>query len=226
VTSATRWGLPDWHDASAYPGPDDLSLDGWRWEFTRRRADYRADWKRAAAATYRQHVEHGIRTFPRDHPQFKAEMPGCVDKYGLPWLANPRLRAVNVSGLTALTDGTSGGEGYVWFTAAPYELLDFSVPPPMGKHLVYVVFDLDRSVQQQIETAKELLLLRQGVYCDRRVRRDKWSSYLRALDARQAGATYRIIGQVILRVEDYDDAAKRGQEIVEQAQAVQENFPA
>jgi hypothetical protein len=212
VTSATRWGLPDWHDADAYPGPDELSLDGWRWEFTRRRADYRADWDQAAAQTHRQNVERGIATFPCDHPQFKADMPGCVEKYGLPWLANPRLRVQEA--------------GDLWFTPAPYELLEFGVPPPMKEHLVYLVFDLNRSVQQQVEAAKEMLLARQRGYSGRKARRDKWPKYLRALDARDAQAKYREIGQVILGIEDYDDAAKRGQEIVEQAEAVQVDFPA
>jgi hypothetical protein len=48
------WGIPDWHDADAYPqrisprnnkpaGYVELSQDQWRWEFLRRDSDYRED---------------------------------------------------------------------------------------------------------------------------------------------------------------------------------------
>ena len=38
--------LPDWRDPSAYPAPDDLSPDGWAWEFLRRNPRYQRDHQR------------------------------------------------------------------------------------------------------------------------------------------------------------------------------------
>ncbi len=39
---------------------------------------------------------------------------------------------------------------------------------------------------------------------------ENWPRYLYALDEYAAGATFRDIGGVLLGIEDYDDAAKRG----------------
>ena len=38
------WGLPDWTNPKAYPA--DLTYRVWRWEFLRRRNDYREAWDR------------------------------------------------------------------------------------------------------------------------------------------------------------------------------------
>ena len=40
------WGVPDWRDAKAYPGWDEIGILGWRWEFLRRNPEYRRDWSR------------------------------------------------------------------------------------------------------------------------------------------------------------------------------------
>ena len=37
-----NWGVPDWRDAAAYEVQ--RSPRQWRWEFLRRRQDYREDW--------------------------------------------------------------------------------------------------------------------------------------------------------------------------------------
>ncbi len=44
---AQRWGLPDWRNASEYIPPKGRSqeLEYWRWEFCRRRPDYRDAWE-------------------------------------------------------------------------------------------------------------------------------------------------------------------------------------
>ncbi len=41
-----KWGIPDWRDAGAYPNAENMGDRAWRWEFLRRREDYREDWKR------------------------------------------------------------------------------------------------------------------------------------------------------------------------------------
>lgn len=40
--AAKKWGLPDWRDNAAYPL--DRLVTEWRWEFLRRRPDYRNEW--------------------------------------------------------------------------------------------------------------------------------------------------------------------------------------
>ena len=36
--------VPQWKDEGTYPRPDSLNDTFWRWEFLRRRSDYRQDW--------------------------------------------------------------------------------------------------------------------------------------------------------------------------------------
>lgn len=38
-----KWGLLDWLDPQSYGNTKTWSEDRWRWEFTRRRQDYRTD---------------------------------------------------------------------------------------------------------------------------------------------------------------------------------------
>ncbi|MEN8197814.1 MAG: DUF6499 domain-containing protein, partial [Pseudomonadota bacterium] len=47
TAKAQDLGIPDWKDKDAYPAPDELSMDEWRWEFLRRNAQYREDFARS-----------------------------------------------------------------------------------------------------------------------------------------------------------------------------------
>ena len=51
-----KWNVPDWRDSTAYPTPNELSDTLWRWEFLRRRTDYRQDWERYYPQTYEFNV--------------------------------------------------------------------------------------------------------------------------------------------------------------------------
>lgn len=102
-----KWGIPDWRDASAYPDPENTSDLQWKWEFLRRREDYRKDWETYSALTREKIKEH-----PSNDPieyvrslheleglnptistsselDFLAVMPGSEKKYGLIFLAHP-----------------------------------------------------------------------------------------------------------------------------------------
>lgn len=63
-----KWGVPNWRDASAYPVANDMADRAWRWEFLRRRTDYRTDW---------------------EWTQRKAATD-CHKKYGLSIMVDPR----------------------------------------------------------------------------------------------------------------------------------------
>lgn len=56
-----KWGVPDWHDASCYPA--NLSDGLWRWEFLRRREDYREDYRQSHAATVTWYRKHSFEEF-------------------------------------------------------------------------------------------------------------------------------------------------------------------
>jgi hypothetical protein len=51
----TDWGIPDWHDPRAYGDTKRWSEHRWRWEFTRRREDCRADFLAHKDETVRFH---------------------------------------------------------------------------------------------------------------------------------------------------------------------------
>lgn len=101
------WGIPKWRDASAYPDPETTSNFQWKWEFLRRRNDFREDWVKYAAETFENMTKNGgsnpthaikilfdIQGFPKSFSSmgdlgFLAEMPGSEKKYGLVWFPNP-----------------------------------------------------------------------------------------------------------------------------------------
>ena len=73
-------GALNWMDGSTYPCPEELNDTFWRWEFLRRRVDYRQDWASYYPQTYEYNLEcarnPGYPTrfnkpvFPPDHPDF------------------------------------------------------------------------------------------------------------------------------------------------------------
>jgi hypothetical protein len=91
-----HWNVPDWRDASAYQNPDALTRPDeelilyddrftyWRWEFLRRRQDYREEFNTHAGPTYAYESARakaapqwkGKKLFvpPPEHPDFRAKI--------------------------------------------------------------------------------------------------------------------------------------------------------
>jgi transcriptional regulator len=42
------WNIPDWRKDTNYSNPQEMSRELWRWEFLRRRKEYRTDWEKYA----------------------------------------------------------------------------------------------------------------------------------------------------------------------------------
>lgn len=80
ISHTAEWNVPDWRDTSAYPRPDDLGLVHWRWEFLRRRDDYRKEFDLHAAATYAyqckraRHDDALPRVVPPHDPSFRIDL--------------------------------------------------------------------------------------------------------------------------------------------------------
>jgi hypothetical protein len=83
-----RWGVPDWEDPTAYPETDGLDSQLWRWQFLRRREDYREDWLYWAPRERITRTFGGQKIGP-EHLEFQATMLGAFDKYCLFALLNP-----------------------------------------------------------------------------------------------------------------------------------------
>ena len=98
LKSLDQWGIPDWKDPSTYPDIEKTPKTVWKWEFLRRREDYRDDWLTYAPLTYQQKLgenktkkkNQGPKCLvtPED-PNFLAEMPDSQEKYKLALLPNP-----------------------------------------------------------------------------------------------------------------------------------------
>ena len=104
------WNVPDWRDESAYPKDEGTGLAQWKWEFLRRRPDYRQDWLVYAPKGYAQEMKEyedhpfydmkvGTKTLrlknepplPLDDLNRTVNIPDCIKtKYWIPFLINPK----------------------------------------------------------------------------------------------------------------------------------------
>lgn len=200
-----EWGTPDWTDARAYGDTDAWSNSRWRWEFTRRREDYRADFDLYYAAT----VEHdrelrdleggdGRRLLGPNDPGFSCSV--IPDKeYGIR-LLNPRISEQPFWCLVfhdrTGRGGTARGSGASIFD---HEVAVVQVPDGAAA----VLIDLDRPIASQLAGARgnleSLQVGRHGKTLQWRQHPTKWFGYLRTIDGREAGATWREIFDVVLK---------------------------
>jgi len=213
-----EWGLPDWRDAAAYGDVDAWPVYRWRWEFLRRREDYRTDFDRLAGQTYEREkaARCNIRGTPQeiaylkakfasmgppltpDQPGFSAldfddEYLSLYRKYATSGLLNPRtsdqpdnlLRRFDTAGAEI---PYRVGRSTATLHGKPIDSL------PIWAGQMAILFDLERPLPEQIESARKLLRNAQNDFCGKHVQKrprpDKWLTYLRVLDARESGATW------------------------------------
>lgn len=166
------WGVPDWRDASAYPSPS-MELEDWRWQFVRRRPDYRQAWK--DGDTEGVHEKSGYFSFgdPRnENPPYR---PGTL-----------------VQLVSAESDGKSA-----------FESIELSGRRGgYGPHWVQILFNLNEPLAEQLEAVEDGLKSLQVQLHDKRIqrrfRKEKWPLYVRVIDARDAEETWETIGKEVL----------------------------
>jgi len=154
----TEWGLPDWTDAETYHGNDYWDENRWRWEFLRRRPDYRANFE-VALATIEERFDcgedgdelalwlkgDGLRAWPFSHPSAK--------QYGLDVLYDPVISNWMSCGPEWNSGLVYGGFDHSEWRYAPngkYEEVQAS-------HMTAFTFDLRRPLVAQLEEAKKEL---------------------------------------------------------------------
>lgn len=112
----TDWKVPDWRKRDAYPKEGEIGLTQWRWEFLRRREDYRKDWLEYSQKSYEKEKEEYKKNpnleipmytkkngqqriirlgkkdkpLPPEHLHYTASMPNAYEKYGMVFLLDPR----------------------------------------------------------------------------------------------------------------------------------------
>ena len=152
--AAAEWGIPDWRDPAAYGAADSWTDHRWRWEFTRRRADYRADFDQYAAASYALALESvtGGKVLKPNDPGFVATMPGPL-KYGLAGLPNPRIsdQPIYVRIFRSAFGGAYLGEGKEFLAGGA----GINIDAPEGT--MAVVFDLAHPIEAQLREWRSCL---------------------------------------------------------------------
>ena len=241
ATPATRganeWGIPDWRDASGYAHCESWDLDRWRWEFLRRREDYRADY----IAAYQDEVEAGYVNPLKYEGFFFHE---GAESYGLGEFFAPAISVWK-------DYGPSWSDPEVMLTP----------PPDAGERwwqIKTLTFDLSKPIAPQVHAAKVFLLAEQGLanltpqeqmtlaygaehsggrdipidefvkelnYSPRapKVSPTKWALYLRVLDAREAGASLSQIAEILPASISRRDA-KAAHNVYGQARSLQFRF--
>jgi len=187
---------PDWQRAEAYIFADALGLRYSAWEFLRRNSDYQKDW------------EEALRLFQRAGPE--------VAQHGFPRVRtlDPSSEHFIIIGSLAAADELRkrwGIQGFVnpehnrprqLIFQHPNEIVAIKanagndpITIKLAENEVLVKFKMDMALESQMASAKMLL---SGMQEDshirvRKQRRHKasWRLYLRILDAKAAGATYK-----------------------------------
>ena len=163
-------------------------------------------------------------------PGFVATMPGPY-KYGLAGLPNPRIseQPSYVRTFAPSTGGATMGQGQEFLAGGEGVSVD------AWEGAVAIVFDLAQSIDAQIEGWREFLKSEQQRRHGKVIARqrqpkkkmpDLWLRYLRALDAKECGASLKgIADAVIVENEKTVATPQSARAILELAQALQFNFP-
>lgn len=220
-------------DASTYPEPQSINDTFWRWEFLRRRPDYREDWNTYFPQTYEYDLacsrdpqyptRYNKPVFSPDHPAFKARMPNSLEKYQLSGLPNPAIARPWMLSFDSDYGRIYFGQGCDWMAAGE----EISLCLPDWK--VAAVFDLKRPLSAQIAKVRADLSEWQshqvGRQLERRKCRDEWPLYLRVLDAVESGVPFRNIGRVLFALQDPEESEARAMQLHKRALQLSMHFP-
>lgn len=198
---AKEWGLPDWRDSSSYKNsfgdPSEWSFERWRWEFVRRREDYRAAFASLAALASKgiffqdrftnidehlqEQVARGTLISAVGHRGFAFSVSdnlGLLSKFGMFFMPNPKFSDQPDESL---------------LLAAPYIASKYDADgKPLG--VLTYHFNLMRPLAEQLEACeskmKEIKAKLPGAIWEEKRHTNNWHEYLQALDARENNVSY------------------------------------
>jgi hypothetical protein len=225
--------VPDWKNENTYPHPNSLNDTFWRWEFLRRRSDYRQDWEKYSLQTYEYELacandpnyptRYRKKVFSPDHPAFKARMPNSLEKYHLSGLPNPSIAKPWMLSFDSNYGRIYFGQGPDWLGGGE------EVKLCLSEWRVAAMFDLKKPLSPQIEKVKSDLMEWQehqvGRNLERRKCRDEWPMYLQVLDAVALAISFREIGQTVLKIHDGEIAEARAEQLYKHACQISFHFP-
>lgn len=189
-------GIPSWLDAGAYPGEGTSDAE-WRWEFLRRRPDYRKAWAD-------QYDESQARFDEMDSDGlFRDEENGRETFYALGTSLRSACEPFGLRIMLAPSSAFRPMSPPLFLSSAGFGLSHHGNGHPLAlkDNQFAIVFDISKSLSSQLERAKRFLTAVQGESFGEikapRHHRGLWAGYLRAIDAREAGATFEFIYEEI-----------------------------
>ncbi len=205
---------PNWRKAKEYPKSKDLDLLHWRWEFLRRSQEYQRDWDRLS----RQEATDIHTWKPK---VLQEDLKSVLQKYGLKTvLPNPSHQDPPYLQFQHLAE-----QVHIGGVRQKGGFSNIQVPPTQGA----VLFDLTKPIPPQLTLAKTALHgaqeLLTGEKQGRRKHPSHWPLLLRILDARAQRVTYSEIGQLLLGLVYYNEAAARAKQLHTEALHLSRNFP-
>ena len=240
ITGRADWGVPNWKDKAAYPkGPDELTDTQWRWEFLRRRHDYRHAWETAAAriapirpegSSDRSECRVGL----IDDAEVLFGLRGMCPHPGWADVSWPFLIFNDAYPKVVLGDIWPGGGALEPLR----EMLQRDVGTLSATEIA-AVFDITEPIPPQIEEVKSTLkmyqevLIRTGTRTGQKVKKQRresrskphWPTYLRVLDAKDAGASLKVIGFTLTVHSDIDNATGWARDTLAAAEQIKGERP-
>ena len=225
-----NWGVPDWRDERPYIATHKLTANQWRWEFVRRRPSYREVWVRLFWKVQKE-AESNKPTLRRG-PGWSMEELETIGPWF--WGGDESWFTVKDPSRQFCDWQLKNAVGYT-------ESIERQRPPerprPPGypadkwhyKGAVYLRFDVSKPLPAQLEIAKSDLTKKQnylyGKQNELKPRRDRWPLYLRALDAKDAGAGYGLIARTFWPNDLDKKTPQSARDVYEAAVALRNNFP-
>lgn len=217
----SEWGIPDWRDTAAYGASTKWNFGRWRWEFYRRRNDVREYFDNNVAERFNRPNPFQQPLPKPDKPGFTVPVEARLrNVIGYANLPNPRISEQpehilfpieydetieNIFGDRIGAHGFRGTVGDL-LDIAGIQLTDEHAniigdvgdhfPIPIERDQVAMVFDMNKPLEPQMKRAKEILRFgykRRRKPLQRKRHPKKWLMYVRTLDARESGASWREI---------------------------------
>jgi hypothetical protein len=241
------WGIPDWREPKAYGNSGAWNFFRWRWEFYRRRPDLREMFTKSSNAPSPELSFAFPERPPKGESGHYACAPDvCRDKFGYwPHLPDPSIGDhpsdllfvfpkempkldddIQWDNYSAMEHLEQCGLNLTENQISAIEHLNGAMLVPFHKGKTFMAFDLEQPIEPQLAIAKRYLQMQQRDQLGRNLqarRRHpaKWLTYLRVLDAREAGASWSKIASILPRTARTDQTAR---DTWEQAQALCFNF--
>lgn len=199
---ANEWGIPDWRAPAAYGLTSKTTIARWRWEFWRRRSDYREEAMQLLELARR--VDDALaRKMSHSSPDANCAYDALREKLEFGW--NKYWQRWGYSGLMdPRVSDYPEGDLLVWahkgvwsMKGSPAELRHprqvRNTMTPKSDELC-ISLNLDRPLASQLKlaerAAKEAQVQRHGKLLQQRRHTTRWLGYLRTLDAREDGASW------------------------------------